>query len=158
MEKYLYGRGAGKVELVSVDDSESEIKNKVNKSDMIYLAGGDAECLLRRLKEKNILLLLKEYHGIIYGNSAGAIALCGNNNPVEREGKSKLEIIKCLGLVDFSVAVHYYSKYDNDLLKLSKNGKIFAITEPSTLVFDGKNFESIGKVYLFSNKLKSKLS
>ena len=65
-------------------------------------------------------------------------------------------MISGIGLVDFSVKVHYRPSKDGELKRLSKEEKIYAIPERSALVYDNDNLSFIGNVYLFQNGEKTR--
>jgi len=62
-----------------------------------------------------------------------------------------------LGVVDFSVEVHYKDTLDNDLLEQSKDHKIYAIPERTALIVEGEKLSEFGdSIYLFENGQKIK--
>lgn len=158
MSNYFSKLGAKRVYYASISDSKEEIKEKINHSDLIYLPGGDTECLIRTIKQKGLGPILRKYKGIIAGNSAGALALCKESVLTkEYENPPKPKIIDGLGLVDFSVEVHYQKLKDARLLELSKKRRIYAIPEKCAISWYGKRLSPIGPVYLFYKGKKSRV-
>jgi len=141
---------------VDYGDSFEEINRKVECSDLIYLTGGLTTVLIERLKSKSVDPLLRKYDKVIVGRSAGALALCKKCVLTDRR-KPAVKVIKGLGLVDFSVKVHYEPSKDGELKRLSKEETIYAIPERSALVYDRGCLSFIGDVYVFQNGEKTRV-
>ena len=76
-----------------------------DRANVIYIPGGDTEILLEKLnRNPEVVKKIKEFNGIIIGNSAGAIALAKEGYGHKNE---KLVKYKGLGLVDVMVLVHF---------------------------------------------------
>jgi len=154
---YFGDIGASAVEFAERSDSLEEIAQKTKRSDLIYLPGGITTILLERILESKVDSLLREYDKIIVGNSAGALAL-GKDCILTRGKRNKRTvIIPGLGLVNFSVKVHYKTSKDNELKQLSYERKIYAIPERSALIYDRSHVSGIGDICLFQNGEKTKL-
>lgn len=159
MADYFKSLGASKIEFAEPIDSLQKIKEKVNSSDLIYLPGGLTKLLVERLKKARIASLLRKYEKVIIGNSAGAHALCKKYIGMKgQDGRAATEVAQGLGLVNFSVVVHYDISYDEELKTLSEkmNMKIYAIPERSALVYDNENIKFLGSAYLFYKGEKTK--
>jgi peptidase E len=152
---YFEDLGASTVDFAEYSDSLGGIAEKVERSDLIYLPGGHTRSLVRRIRNKNVDILLREYDRVIVGRSAGALALCKECILTRNRGNPVTIIIAGIRLVDFSVKVHYNPSRDSELKKLSKEGKIYAIPERSALVYDNGALSFIGDVYLFQNGNKT---
>jgi peptidase E len=157
MVDYFEDMGARAVEFAECSDSFEEIAQKAERSDLIYLPGGVTRILVERLLNARADSILREYDKIVVGNSAGALALGRECILTRGKHNKRTVIIPGLGLVDFSVKVHYKTSRDRELKELSHERKIFAIPERSALVFDDGSVSSIGDVYLFQNGNKTKL-
>jgi dipeptidase E len=153
---YFRNLGAGTVDFVDYWDTCEDIRGKVECSDLIYLTGGLTTVLLERLKNKGVDLLLRKYDKVIVGRSAGALALC-KKGVITKRPKPVVKMIKGLGLVDFSVKVHYKHSKDTALKRLSKEEKIYAIPERSALVYDHGHLSFMGDVYMFQNGEKTRV-
>lgn len=165
MKNYFKDIGAKKITFAELTDSPRKIKKKLASANIIYLPGGDPKFLIRRLKKRRIESLLKRHTGIMVGNSAGTVALCEKYAVVKgQDGRPKTALEYGLGLVDFTISVHYGSPLehlggispDKEHKELSKKVKIYAIPEQCALVYDGKNLKSIGKAYVFDKGKKTK--
>jgi dipeptidase E len=151
---YFINLGADTVDFAEYHETPEEIIMKAANSDLIYLTGGLTTVLLERLKTKHIDRLLHKYAGVIVGRSAGALALCRHGILTNRI-KQKTTLISGLGLVDFTLKAHYTLADDDELRRLSKEEKIYAIPERSAVVYDHGALSFIGNVYLFQNGEKT---
>jgi len=138
----------------SSDCDSKDIKKRINESGILYIAGGDTELLLDRIRKEGLVDLIKKFPGIIIGNSAGAYACCREYVKIR---DNDVKVIPSLGLVDFCCMAHYERKFDNKLLEFSKDRDIYGIPEPSTIMIEDDKLSFIGDVYLFSKGEKIKI-
>jgi len=153
---YFKNLGACRVDFVDYGDSFKDICEKVECSDLIYLTGGLTTVLLERLKRKSVDRLLRKYDKVIVGRSAGALAL-SKKGVITKGRQPAVKMIEGLGLVDFSVKVHYKPSKDAVLKRLSKEEKIYAIPERSALVYEDGRFSFMGDVYVFQDGEKTRV-
>jgi peptidase E len=154
---YFISLGASKVNFVEYSDSKETIAEKTSSSNLIYLTGGLVSVLIERLKNMEVDSLLRGYGGVIVGRSAGALALC-KRCVITYRSNSKVKLVGGLGLVDFTLKAHYKPEKDNELKRLSKEEKIYAVPEGSALVYDNGASSFIGEAYLFENGEKRMLT
>jgi len=154
---YLNSLGACALNFVEYSDSKESIEDRMASASLVYLTGGLPSVLIERLKEKGIDRLLLAYNGIIIGRSAGALALCRRCITTVRSS-SKAKIVEGLGLVDFTLSVHYTPEKDDVLLGFSKQNKVYAVPQNSALVFDNGVLEVLGEAFLFENGQKRSLA
>ena len=154
---YFISLGASKVNFVEYSDSKETIAEKTSSSNLIYLTGGLVSVLIERLKNMEVDSLLRGYSGVIVGRSAGALALC-KKCVITYRSNSKVKLVGGLGLVDFTLKAHYKPEKDNELKRLSKEEKIYAVPEGSALVYDNGASSFIGEAYLFENGKKRMLT
>ncbi len=154
LSNYFRDIGAGTVDFANYSENFKEISRKVESSDLVYLTGGLTTVLIERLKNKNIDPLLRNYDKIIVGRSAGALALCKKCLLTDKRRRI-VKMVDGLGLVDFGMKVHYRPSRDDELKRLSKEEKIYAIPECSALVYDQEFLSFIGDIYLFENGEKA---
>jgi peptidase E len=146
---YFKEVGAKEIVFAELSDSLEAIDNKMENANLVYLPGGDPELLVERIKKKGVEALLRRYDKVILGNSAGALALCGDCLIVSGETPEETSMISGVGIVDFCVDVHYNSSKDKKLMELSKSRRIYAIAERSALVCDENEISFFGTVHLF---------
>jgi cyanophycinase-like exopeptidase len=151
---YFKSLGASTVEFADYSAPTEEIAKKVSGSDLLYLTGGLATALVKRLKTTGVDLLLRQYKCVIVGRSAGALAL-GRKCIITSRDSKVTKVIDGLELVDFTVKVHYKPSKDAELMRLSEEDRIFAIPAGSALVYDGGALSAIGEVYLFQDGEKT---
>jgi len=156
MIDYFKDLGACTVDFAEYSESSEQIAEKAERSDLIYLPGGLTTVLVERIRNKNVDDLLRNYPRVIVGRSAGALALCKECILTRNRDNPVTMIIAGIRLVDFRIKVHYNFSKDNELKKLSKQGKIYGIPERSALVYNGGILSFIGNVYLFQEGRKTR--
>ncbi len=118
--------------------------------DLIYIPGGLPKVFLKYAEKFNLKKLLKKFDGVIVGNSAGALVLCKDCIITADEDHPRTHVVPGLGLVDFSVEVHYDG--NEELMKqLAKGREIYAVEENSAIKYDTKTkeFRFFGKIHYF---------
>jgi dipeptidase E len=108
LENYFKDIGFREVLFLEKNDGKKTIEKKIKIVDVIYLPGGDPTILYREIKKRRLEKKLKNFKGILIGNSAGAIVL--SKGEVENK-----RLTPGLGIVDFYVKVHF------DLKDIFKN-------------------------------------
>lgn len=116
----------------------------------VFIGGGNTFKLLKEIKESKFDKKLKSYlknDGFIYGGSAGAIIFGKTIETSSHADKNNVGLKDMSGLNllnGYDVWCHYQQKNDYErILQLKNPTKV--LYEESGLLFDGKNFESIGK-------------
>jgi dipeptidase E len=145
---YFRSLGASTINTVSYSSTNSEIKEKIAQSDLIYLTGGVPSMLIERLKKLGVDSLLRVFKGVIVGRSAGALVLC-SKCVITYRSTSEVKVIDGLGLVDLTLKAHYRLGWDRELIELSKTEDIFAVPKGSGLVYNNGNLSAINNVYVF---------
>lgn len=140
----------------------TDLKNAPNLDEYkaIFIGGGNTFKLLKEIKESKFDYKLKTYlnnDGFIYGGSAGAIIFGKTIETANHADKNlvNLKDLDGLNLLNgYDVWCHYDEKRDkNEVLALKK--PTIVTYEESGILFDGKEFKSIGKEYLiFPNDFK----
>jgi len=101
IENYFKETGFKKTIFLEKNDTPQKTAEKFNQADIIYLPGGNPQILYSEIKKRpHIETRLKEFKGIIIGNSAGAIVLSKGTyiNNKYQPG---------LALVNHYIKVHY---------------------------------------------------
>lgn len=158
IKEVYFDLGLTKVEILDEESlSISEMKNKINNSDAIYLSGGDPKKLLNFLEKNGLKNSIINFHGIIIGFSAGAMVL-------PKEGiilgglddtYPKTTFFEGLGLINFNISPYYTDYQDKELLLLSKNRQIYALGNASAIVLSKRKMNFIGQVYSFNAGIKN---
>jgi len=150
--KYFSELGSRRISFLDSDINGME-SIKFHDFNVIYLPGGDPFILMKNLKRNSgIISYLKDFKGVIIGNSAGAMALSNMGYGFEDD-----KIIRCdgIGLVDFNIIVHYDSSFDNLIFKHLRKYFIYAIPSNSAIIIKypySISFE--GTITIFMNSRK----
>ncbi|WP_175454123.1 Type 1 glutamine amidotransferase-like domain-containing protein [Psychrobacillus sp. OK028] len=136
--------------LLHEDLSKREMISRIDDSDALYLIGGRTEKLLEIIEKKELAMSIKSYPGLLIGYSAGALAFCKGCILTKDEDYPESLVIKGLGLVDFSVEVHYNEASDDDLMSLSNERTIYALPDGSSIFYkDGRIHKKVNDVISF---------
>lgn len=151
------------IDILNIDMSNEEAKEKINNADIIFLMGGDTIKQYEFICKLKIQKLIKEFKGAVIGVSAGAInlgvtSLCSKDIA---DGVDKTQIYNGIGRIDYTFEPHF-EKENNDLLEnelypVSENCKIYGLTNNTGLKINEKQkFEIIkGELYIIDhNKLE----
>lgn len=104
------------IEIDISKESKQDILKKFKIVDSIFVAGGNSFYLLQQLKNKDVLLELKEFanNKIYIGSSAGACIACPSIEYAQKlDHKAQAPLLsnyKAMNLVEFYILPHYKSK------------------------------------------------
>lgn len=139
----------------------TSFKEKVTLSKFkgIYIGGGNTFKLLKEIKENKWESKLKNFKGVIFGGSAGAIIFAKDVTTaawgtIKDKNKVKLKDLKALNKLNgYNIRAHYLEKEKKDVLKFVKKTKIpiIAIPEDSGILVKNKKIKPINKVYIFNS-------
>jgi len=149
--------GVKHISLLNSESTNQEMQDAFKSHHVLYFTGGRPEMLIDKLKEKDLVQTIKEHTGILIGVSAGALAFCSDCIITKDEDYPETLILKGLGLVDFSVEVHYDEMIDEELIPLSFNRDIYAIPNGSALYWDGEVVIPVNSVFHIQRGSKVKL-
>lgn len=98
-------------------ESTEQIKDKINSSDALFIAGGNSYYLLQQLKQKDVIKTIVEFinsNKLYIGASAGSVIVCPTIEVIEDMDNSKeaplLKTFEALNVIDFYILPHYNSK------------------------------------------------
>lgn len=144
------------LDILHEDHSKSEMVSMFNDSDVLYFIGGRPEKLLKIINDKELAATIRNYSGLLIGYSAGALAFCEECILTKDEDYPASLVIKGLGLVNFSVDVHYKETSDDELLLLSTGRTIYALPDGSAIFYKaGKIHKVVNEVISFQASNKS---
>ena len=98
-KKYFIDVGFEDIVFLERNDPETEISFKFSRAGVLYLPGGDPVILKKEMQFRGVHEKIREYSGIVIGNSAGAIVL---SNGAYVAGK----FLKGFGFVEAKIRVH----------------------------------------------------
>ena len=151
------------------DETKNNAEEFIKEADLIFLSGGDTYNQNMFFKELNLKSLLKDYDGIIIGQSAGALNMATNvfNSPEEMEDSEPI-YFEGLGLTDLNIEPHFVldsSSFNeteiyqrNYILKESKNRVIYALCDVSHILLIEDKAIVYGEGYIIKNGLITKIS
>ncbi|QOR67993.1 Type 1 glutamine amidotransferase-like domain-containing protein [Cytobacillus suaedae] len=146
--------GADHIRLLDYGLTNQEMQNEIKVHNVLYFTGGRPEKLMGSLRKKDLVQALKDFSGLLVGVSAGALAFCNDCIITKDEDYPETLIIKGLGLVDFSVEVHYDGTIDEELIPLSDQRDIYAIPNGGALFWDGEVITPVNNAFYFHRRNK----
>lgn len=156
LEKWFYSAkksfeeiGVMHINLLDYRFTSQEMQDEIKEHNVLYFTGGSPEKLMTSLIENELLHVVKEFSGLMIGVSAGALAFCRDCIITKDDDYPETKVIKGLGLVDFSVEVHYDGTIDEELIPLSDKRDIYAIPNGCALFWDAEVITPIHSVFCF---------
>ncbi|MGE7980440.1 Type 1 glutamine amidotransferase-like domain-containing protein [Psychrobacillus sp. NPDC093200] len=136
--------------------SKEKMVAMIQAYDVLYFIGGQPERLLQVILDKELTGTISSFPGLMIGYSAGALAFCTDCILTKDEDYPDTIVLQGLGLVDFSVEVHYRPESDNELLTLSKGRTIYALPDGSAIFYKDGNIDTrVNNIITFENSNKS---
>lgn len=134
---------------------KEDMINMIEEYDVLYIIGGQPERLLQVILDKELTAAISSFPGLMIGYSAGALAFCTDCILTKDEDYPDTTVIQGLGLVDFSVEVHYRPESDEELLSLSKDRTIYALLDGSAIFYKNDTIHTrINEIITFKNGTK----
>lgn len=131
-----------------------ESKEIIDKSDIVFIMGGDTLLQIKTLNEYNIISNLKNREGITIGISAGSINMA-QDVALARDIDDNVpehSFYKGIGLVDINIEPHFdlnNLKHNLDIIEISNDNKIVCLPDESFIRIINDNMEIIGDYYIF---------
>ena len=154
LKKSFKDIGMEHIKLLDYQLTNQEMQKEIKLHSILYFTGGRPEKLMRILAEKELIQEIKEFSGLIVGVSAGALVFCEDCIITKDQYYLETQVIEGLGLVDFSVEVHYNGNNDKELFSLSANRDIYAIPNGSAIFWEDNVVKPIHNVTLFRKRKK----
>ena len=148
--------------------SDIAFKNYIKQADLIFLSGGDTYIQNQFFNEMNLKYLLKEYNGVIIGQSAGSINLAENvyNSP-ENGTNSEPVHFTGLGLTEINIEPHFnietsnFNELENyqrdNILGESLSKTIYALCDESHIFETDNSIVVYGQSYIIRRGIISLL-
>lgn len=141
--------GIDEIGVISEKTDPVTAKKSIKCSKVLYFVGGKPDLLIERLIGKGLLFTINDFDGIIFGYSAGALALCKECLITRDKDYSKTMIIPGLSLTSLIIEVHYSSLRNDELHELAYNRVIHALPNGSALLIHKNRVHAFGDVYVF---------
>lgn len=137
-----------------IDDriTNEEAIKYIEKSNVVYIMGGNPKQEMKNIKRYNLTEALKYFNGIIIGVSAGSINM--NKNICYVDENNEILEYQGIGLTDYNVAPHldFNNKvYLEEILRVSKIKRTIALPNESFIRIEDGNAEVVGEHYYFDN-------
>lgn len=126
----------------------------INKSDIVFIMGGDTLLQMKNINKYNIISNLKNRYGITIGISAGSINMA-EDVVLARDLDDNIpehSFYKGVGLVNINIEPHFdlnNSKHNPDIIEISKDNKIICLPDESFIRIDNDNIDIIGDYYMY---------
>ncbi len=140
------------IQLINKRPSDSQIKRKIRKSDIVYVSGGNTERMLKKWEKRNINKTLLESYDegtILAGWSAGAICWFekAHSDSDSYNGSDwNYKILEGMGIVENAIACPHYNKIERQAS--------FHTMIRETDCEIGFGIEDLAAVYIKDDKLK----
>lgn len=145
-----------------VDDKSivEEVRDRVLKSDLVFLSGGDTFTQMQYFEGIKLREILSDYEGVIVGQSAGAINLAEDvyNSPECEKDLNRPCYFKGLGKTYINIEPHFVldtSNFDSDemlhrtaMLEESMRRNLYGIPDGSHIFDDSVEQVVYGECYL----------
>ena len=132
-----------------------QAKEYIDKSDVVFIMGGDTLEQIKNINKYNIIPNLQKRNGITIGISAGSINMA-SNVAIARDIDDNIpehSFYKGIGLVDINIEPHFdlnNTFHNKDIIDISKTNKIICLPEESFIRIENK-IDIIGDYYIFEN-------
>lgn len=152
-----YGISENNITFVNYfEDTKESAKQKAEKADILYFTGGRPDRMMDRIKEFDLVDVLKKHNGIIMGYSAGAVIQLSEYHISPDKDYKEFQYYDGLGyLNDFYQEVHYENtKVQNKAIQrvLAERGKTVYATAfmSGAVIVDNGNVKLLGDVKTFN--------
>lgn len=152
-----YGISENNITFVNYfEDTKESAKQKAEKADILYFTGGRPDRMMDRIKEFDLVDVLKKHNGIIMGYSAGAVIQLSEYHISPDKDYKEFQYYDGLGyLNDFYLEVHYKNtKVQNKAIQrvLAERGKTVYATAfmSGAVIVDNGNVKLLGDVKTFN--------
>ncbi|WP_139488655.1 Type 1 glutamine amidotransferase-like domain-containing protein [Brevibacillus dissolubilis] len=149
--------GIDHVQLLPYDLSSDDMIAQINAHDVLYLIGGRPDRLMERLHTKGLVPVLQSFPDLMIGYSAGALAFSRDCLLSRYDDYPQTRVIPGLGLVPFSVDVHYHSEKDEELMPLSTTTPLYAIPDGAAIFWDNDKMTTVNPITAFHNGNKERM-
>lgn len=136
------------------------LKEDIKKTDIIFLSGGHTLTEMKFFEEIKLRDLLKDYDGVIIGQSAGSLNLAQTVvcSPESDEEIGTNYIWRGLEKTSINIEPHFTlhaeecdKKLREELLKISKDYPMYALCDGSYILDNGKTITLYGETYYLKN-------
>ncbi len=152
-----YGISENNITFVNYfEDTKESAKQKIETADILYFTGGRPDRMMDRIKEFDLVDILRKHNRIVMGYSAGAVIQLSEYHLSPDKDYKEFQYYDGLGyLDDFYLEVHYENrKVQNKAIHrvLSERGKTVYATAfmAGAVIVDNGNVKLLGDVKAFN--------
>lgn len=140
---------------IVVDDRTADIKELIAKADLIYLMGGQTLVQNKFFEKIQLRELLKNYDGVVLGESAGAINMANIAYESRESLDEESHWFRGLELTTYNIEPHF-SELNKELIDLtlkpdSKKAPFIALENRSYIMIKDGSATLYGNAWKFSN-------
>lgn len=142
-------------------DSRKDIVSKILNSNVLLLPGGAPDLFMKRIRERKLASLIRNYCGTVVGYSAGAMIQLADYHITPDEDYPEFSWQTGMGMIrDLDIEVHYQaSRHQERSIQKAISQKhldTWAIYERGGLIFEnGQLIERFGQVEFFGGSRES---
>lgn len=146
------------IDIFDINMKQNEMKEKIQKADIVFLMGGNTIEQHEFLCKYDLKNLIRDFHGVVIGVSAGAInlgctSICSKDLD---EGVEETKVYDGLGRIGYTIEPHFDMNnkelLNNELYPVSNKLKIYGLPNDGGLRIENDNAEIVkGKIYLIEN-------
>lgn len=143
--------------VITNEVSKKEAKELIDKSDVVFLLGGDTLEQIKNINEYDIISNLQNRKGITIGISAGSINMA-NDVALARDIDDNIpdhSFYKGVGLVNINIEPHFdldNIEHNKDIIEISESNQIICLPDPSFIRVENNNVEIIGNYYMYDKE------
>lgn len=152
-----YGISENNISFINYfNDTKETAAQKIRQADIVYFLGGSPDRMMDRIKEFDLVGVLKEYNGIVMGYSAGAVIQLSEYHLSPDKNYPKFKYYKGLSyLDDFYLEVHYRNtEVQNEAIKrvlAERNKTVYATSFMNgAIIVDNGDIKLLGDVKTFT--------
>lgn len=148
-----------KINIIDYRTTKEKAKQIINKTDIIYIMGGDTYNEFEYIKEYNLINPISNFKGTIIGISAGALNMSENVCYLDEYRNFKLVTYIGLGLVNINIYPHFDlndKDFVKETLEVSKNTKLYALPNESFIRVKDNKYDFVGDYYIVENEAITK--
>lgn len=150
-----YGIGAAHLQLVNwFHDSPRSAREKIQRSDVLFLTGGWPDHMMYRLRRWGLTELIEHFDGLVMGASAGAMVQMHRYHITPDADYPSFGWYEGMDILrDFLIEVHYRETEEQhrsiDRVRRERGLPVFALYDDGGLVVRGESISTMGRTRIF---------
>ncbi len=147
--------------VITNDVTPYDARNLINKSDVIFLMGGDPKAQMKSINEYDLRDVIRDFKGVIIGVSAGAMNLGSrvayyDENASSNMKYEKNDLVDYMGICLDDKVIYPHFDFDNfsmlrEVFKISEVTKITVLPNKSYIKIENNKSEVVLDSYVFED-------